>query len=107
MPLLAHDSSTDAPIQCLGQGTTQNLTAGSTSSQNGTLFSANTKVIRIAAVAESFYYKIGANPTAVAGSAGTFLPEGAIEYRRIESGHKIAVIRAGSSDATVNVEECV
>jgi hypothetical protein len=106
MPQLASDSLTNAPIQATGQGATQNLTAGAASSQNGTAFAADTTLIRIACVSEAAYYKIGANPTAVAGSAGSFIAAGSIEYRRISPGHKIAVIRAGSNDATVNVEEC-
>lgn len=103
---MASDHTTSAPIQCLGQGATQNLTAGSTSTQNGTAFPADATVLRIAAVDGAIYYRTGANPTAAAGTAGSFLPEGAVEYRRINPGEKLAVIRAGDADVIVNVEAC-
>lgn len=103
---MASDAASNAPIQCLGQGATQNITAGASSSQNGTTFPADATVLRIVATDGAIYYRTGANPTAAAGTAGSYLPQGHVEYRRIEIGDKLAVIRAGDADVTVNVEVC-
>jgi hypothetical protein len=108
MTHLANDSTFVSPgggraIQSIYNGITQNITS-SGSSQQSSAFDPATTVIRLVSVANPIWYKIGKNPTAVAGGDSCYLPTGVIEFPQVCRGDKIAVIQVTGA-STVNIVE--
>lgn len=89
-------------------GTTQVLTAGSTSSQS-TAFGQETTLIRVATSSHTgadahVHYAVNSNPTATT-TGSPLMPCGMVEYVLVAPGDKIAFIRGGGSDIDVSVTE--
>jgi len=93
------------PIQALRPGAAQNIAFDDTSKQNATALVAGTRVLRLRALAADCYYKVGADPTAAADGTCVLLGQDEREFVRIEQGDKIAVIRAGAVNGTLNIAE--
>ena len=93
------------PIQALRPGVAQNIAFDNTSKQNGTAFGAGTRVLRLRELTADCYYKVGANPTAVADGTCVLLGQDEREFVRIEPGDKIAVIRGATTNGTLNIAE--
>lgn len=78
------------------------ISTSTTSAQSAALgtsdgFYDNSEIVRVAVNADT-WIDIGANPTAVAQSAGAiFLPSGSVEYFDVPKGQKIAAILASGT----------
>jgi hypothetical protein len=93
------------PIQALRPGTAQNIAFDNTSKQNGSAFGSATRVLRLRALTADCYYTVGANPTAAADGSCVLLGQDEREFIRIEAGDKLAVIRAATTNGTLNITE--
>lgn len=99
MTILAEDLNGHM-AQAVSFGIVQNVAYTGTAAASSA-FNANTRVIRLVATTDC-YVAISANPTATTSSA--YLPQGIVEYVRINAGDKISAIRR-SADGTLNVVE--
>lgn len=83
-------------------GTVHKMTAAVASSQSGA-FGAQTVAVRIASADNPFHFVLGGNPTATTNDS--ICPGAWAENIIVHPGEKLAVIRAGASDANVTVTE--
>lgn len=90
-----------AALAPVAPGASTDRTFNGTSAQSGALVGT---LIRVVAEGANCRIAIGADPTA--GATSTLLIDGVPEYFRITSGHKVAAIRSGSDDGTLNITVC-
>jgi len=83
-------------------GTTQTVAVGSSSAASANAFDANTREIRIV-VSVDAYVEFGSSPTAT--SSSLILPAFTVEYFRVDSATKVAVLRVGANNGTARVTE--
>lgn len=89
-------------IQANGQGLVQNVSYTGTAGQSAAV-GTGTTLVRLCA-STLCWYLLGANPTATT-SNGSRLPADAVDFVKIQPGHKISVIRDASS-GSLNITEC-
>lgn len=80
---------------------TENLVAGATASVSTVSAPLGASVVRVVSADGPFRIVLGNTPTAVASSP--LFPAGGLEYFLCQAGDKVSVIRAGSTDANVNI----
>jgi hypothetical protein len=101
MTVLAKDLNGNF-VQAVAFGKVQNVSyTGSAAASDA--FLAGTRVVRLVATTDCFV-AISANPTAT--TSTIYLPQGVVEYVRVNAGDKISAIRR-SQDGTLNVTETV
>ena len=88
-------------IQAFRPRVSENMTAGAASTVSTNAGKMGDGVVRIIALDQPIRVAKGATPTATATSM--YLPAGVAEYFLVGDGSKVAVLRAGSTDANVNV----
>lgn len=103
MPRLQQDDN-GHPIQAVDQGTSFQRVTLSLASAQSSLFQAGTKIVRLCADVDCWYL-FGTNPTAVAGTAGTYLPAKSPEYRRIPAGASLMVAAIAGGAGNLDIEE--
>lgn len=89
MKLFIDKNGNVAPIVPLNQANTQVVGGTSASTQSTVIDADDDAVVRIAAMAD-IYVAFGAKP--IATDECIWYPSGSIEYVKVESGHKIAVL---------------
>lgn len=87
-------------VQAVGFGAVQNVSYTGTAAASNTV-AATTRIVRLVATTDC-YVAISANPTATTSSA--YLPQGVVEYVRVNPGDKISAIRR-AADGTLNIVE--
>lgn len=98
MPL----TPTGQAIPIVGQGTTQNVSVGSSSTQS-TAFGSKTRGVYISSDV-TCWVKQGGSPTADTTGGATRLPGDVMLFWAVSPNEKIAVIR-DASDGTLNITE--
>lgn len=83
-------------------GSTQTVTAGSTSQQSSAV-AGKLNIYRIVASCDC-HIETGVNPTATTGSA--MIPAYTIEYIVIPEGEKVAVLKFATQTGTMYITEC-
>ena len=83
-------------------GTTQTVAVGSSSAASTNAFDANTRDIRIVTTVDA-HVEFGTSPTAT--SSSLIVPAFTVEYFRVDSATKVAVLRVGSNNGTARVTE--
>lgn len=101
MTVLARDQF-GAAIPVIYPGISQTVAFSTTSAQSAAV-GAQTTIIRVLALGADCRIAIGANPTA--DSESTPVMERVPEFFAIRPNEKLAVVRAGSTDGTLNITE--
>ena len=82
-------------------GATQTVAVGSSSAASNA-FDANTREIRIVSTVDAY---VAFDPAPTASSSSLILPAFTVEYFRVDSASKVALIRVGSTTVTARVTE--
>lgn len=101
MTILARDQF-GAAIPVIYPGISQTVTFSATSAQSAAV-NAQTTIIRVLALGGDCRIVIGVNPTADSGS--TPVMERVPEFFAIRPNEKVAVIREGANNGTLNITE--
>lgn len=93
-------------VQVLGVKKAQNVTIGAASAAVTNAFADSTQTVRLATDA-ACWVSFAETPTAVADASNgsVFMPANFVEFFRVGSAHKVAVIRDGTSSGTLSVGE--
>lgn len=78
-----------------------NMTAGASSTVSAVSCPIGASVVRVASAEGGFRVEVGTTPTA--GATSVLFPTAGVEYFLCGVGDKVAVIRSGAADVSVNI----